>query len=1327
MFRNSENSKAAVRFPRALACLAVLMTFAVMMTGAAYAQLAGTGAIAGTVQDPSGAVVGNATVTATNVNTNVVTTRTTTKSGDYTISPLAPGTYTLVVAAPGFQGYKQENVTVDALNTVAVNVNLTVGQASETVTVSTAPPLINTSDASLGAVMDNQMYSNLPVLMGAYANMDQRRVTDFAYLMPGVQSNYTNGNATSNSGITNGSGPSGGVQEIYIDGLNLPEADGVGDPRFTWTAIGVDAIDQFQVQTAGYSSQYSGQGVQNYSIKSGTNSYHGSLYEFNRNTIFDAWQFTSKVPALTGRPVPTGGSCSVTALSASTSWCNLNGLKPREIQNEFGIVLSGPIIKNKLFLFGNYGQYREQQGAKYAPITMPTAAMIGYTQSGTPLGYADFSGYAAANGGAHIYDPATQVPGCSTCTRQPFTAIVNGTPTVDMIPASRFSAASKYYNQFVLPYEPLINQNSYSNNLTFGTPIGLANWYETGKIDYDQSSRNQISLVVAFGRQAATGLNSGSGLKPPFNASQIYNPVTNVDMVKDTFTINSHLVNQFAIGYGRYQSDSVTPNRQNQYAASTAGIVLPAGLSGQAVDGFPGISWSGSFSNPPTWGGYAWNNKINNTYNLTDNLQWTFRKHNFTFGGQYVIQEFNYYKVVSQTGPMPFTFASTETANFSSGKTTISTTGSSVASYMIGAVDSSSNLSVNVPGLGTRWRDPSFWVEDDYKMNDRLTLNLGLRWDIYPSITEAHNIFSWLNPTGANTITGNQGTLAFAGSGSDPVYCNCSSPSQIYWKNIAPRFGFAYSVNPNTVVRGSFDVAYARGDWTSGSQSGSPSTLGFTPSASAPGGISAAPAFYWDKTACTIGQADSVACGWTGSVVAPAPPAGASSLAEYVTANTTALGKAGTSVTYFDPNYGARTPEYENWTLGLQRSLTKDMSITVSYVGSQGHFLSVSGARWDKNNRLPYSFAHMADFNLNGTTATPCGPTTCGFGTGNTDLLSTNSTAAAINAATAVGFTPLNPYKGGAVYYASNSNYQYFLPFPQFSGVSDTTSFVGNTAYHALQITLRQRNAHGLDFMLNYTYSKSIDDVGTFRQYDNNRLDRSISTTDQPHNLVGTVVYQLPFGKGKAFGGDNFLVNALAGGWNLSGVAFYHTGVPIVATASGCGGNSILGTCMPSLVSGVPVRQNQYGKNITSAPGSANYYANVRYLNPAAFSVNQAGTQAQVGSSVAGTTGIIHYVGNGSALYVPGSAPRVGAGNAWSMGYYDVDLSLKRTFKIHENWALQFEADMNNVTNHVVWGSINAGVAGSSFGQYNTSNAGGISVPVVSTPRDAQLAARLSF
>ncbi len=952
--------------------VAFVLAIAGLTGSTARAQISGTGAISGTVTDPTGAVVVNAKVTATNIDTNVSTERNTTRAGDYNITPLIPGTYTVTVAAAGFEGYKQENVTVDALVTVAVNVKLTVGQATETVTVTSAPPLLETTDATLGGVMDNEMYSNLPLEMSFGGNSDQRRSTDFAYLMPGVSNVFTgSGNATDATTGINGS--PNGVQEMYVDGIDLPEADGVGDNRFTWTAISVDAVNQFQIQTAGVSSQYGGQGTQNYSIKSGGNAIHGSLYEYNRNTLFDAWTFTGKVPTLR----PNGVFATV---------------KPREIQNEFGLVISFPIIKNKLFFFGNYGQYREQKGATISAMTIPTSAMLAL---GTPNGVADFTGWAKANGGsgctsiaaegtsgvaqqAHgcddIYDPSTETVGCTgnlstgpLCSRSVFHAMLNGVDQNDVIPASRLSKASTYINQYWVPYEALASQTTYTNNLNYGTPTGLANWYLTSRLDYNQNAKNQVALIVAFGRQASTGPNSTSGLGPPFNTSQSYHPVTNIDILKDTYTVSAHVVNQIAFGYGRYESVSVTPDDAPQYDAASIGLLGTP--PGQASNGFPAISGMGG----PSQAGYAWNSKVNNTYTSTDNVQWEFGKHNFTFGAQEVLVEFNYYKALGPTGPMSYSFSGAQTEGFplttgglaTTGTAAQTNTGNGTASYMIGAASGESVASPYVPGLGTRWRDPSVWAQDDYKVTKSLTMNLGLRWDIMPSITEAHNIFSFFNPYGHNSVTGNLGTLAFAGGGDPNLFCNCSNPSQIYYGNIAPRIGMAYSVDPKTVIRGSYGVSYARGDWTSGSQSGSPSTTGYTPSGTTPSQPTPAfPLIYWDGTACSNGTNAGVNCGYNGSINPPTPPAFGTSLAEYGTGNNSTTTASATGVSWFDKYKGDRTPQYINWTFGIQRQITRDISLTVSYVGSQGHFVSGGFNPLNRRNTLPTTFSQLAGYQV---------------------------------------------------------------------------------------------------------------------------------------------------------------------------------------------------------------------------------------------------------------------------------------------------------------------------------------------------------------------------
>jgi len=1303
-------------------CVGLLMM--AVMPLVARAQLAGTGEIAGTVTDQTGAVVPGATVTATLVSQNTNTVRTTTGAGDYSITPLTPGLYTVTVNAKGFETFVQQNVTVNALQTVALNIKVSLGAAQQTITVTSAPPVLETTDATLGAVMDNQMYSSLPLLMGAGGNADQRRATDFASLMPGVVPVWVgSNNATDASLAVNGGNPNGGTSEIYIDGINLPAPDGVGDVRFIWTAIGMDSIDQFQVQTSGYSAQYAGQGVQNYSIKQGSNAWHGGVYEYIRNTVGDAWPFLSKVPTVTG-VVPAGQTCAFG--SPASSYCAPGGVKQTEIMNEVGAKFGGPLIHNKLFMFFNYGQYRFQHGPANKLQTIPTTAMLN----------GDFSAFSTSTG-YNIYDPGSQTAGClgstaSPCSRAQFVSTGGTEPagTKNVIPANRISGAATYINKFMAPYEAAALQTQYSNNIVAGYPYGLSNWYQGGRIDYDMSSKNQLSIIVYFGRQASTGPNASgaaNALGPPFNTSQAYTPKTTVDIVKDTWTINSHMVNLFAVAYARYKSLSVTPDEAPQYAASQTGLLnTPAGQASF----FPAIAFSGGVDNPSNEAGYDENQKVSNAYSLSDDFQWQLGKHNLTLGGQVAWDQFNYIKNLTNSSPLTYTFTNTSTQGWSSGTALNSTSGNAFASYLLGSTNSSS-VSVGLPGLGSRWLDPSFWAQDDYKISPKLTVNLGVRWDIWPAINEVHNIFSWLNPTATNSVTGNKGTLAFAGgSTSDGYHAGVANPSPTDYGFISPRAGFAYALDSKTVIRSSYGLEFARGDWNSGSQSGSPSTTGFAPSASAPAGTINQPSFYWDNTQCSSGNNDGVPCGWTGSVAAPAPPAGGTSLAEFGTSETTALTNSGAqSPNYWDPHYGAKTPEYLNWTFGIERQLTSNMSVSISYVGSEGHFLSVSKAIGSRNNELPESFRALAGYTVSGSTATTCSsyaPVSCPA-----PLLSqasgTSASAPMVNTNLAIGlgFTPPNPYNGNTYYY-KNSVGNYLENFPQFSGVSDTTSFVGNENWNALEISIRQRPSHGLNFMVNYTYSKSIDDLGTFRVGDNDRLDRSVSTADIPQNLVASVVYQLPFGRGHMWG-DNFFYRAIASDWTASTIFSYHSGFPIVLTGSGCGGGGILNQCMPSIVAGQAGRANgAYGKNTTAAPGSPNYIGSVQYFNTNAFTVATTGNGTATSNGNYGTCSNTTstqacYVWNGPALYVPGNAPRVAALNMFGMGYYDDDIALKRTFPVYREWNVAIEVDMINLTNHVVWASPNSTVnGGSSFGTISALNSS-------NAPRSAQGMLRINF
>src|ERR1017187_1005007 len=322
----------------AMASVLSLFTLLVLLVlpASLKAQSGGQGAITGTVSDSTGAAIPDATVTATNLATNVATIRTTSGAGAYSIAPLPPGIYSVQVAAKGFKTLRQDNLSVDALNALGFNPVLSIGEATETVEVTAAPPVLDTTNATLGVVMANETYAALPVQM----NNAQRDATAFASLVPGAQAGIR---VPIIGGTTNYLG------QLYLDGLPAQTINQQGDNRLVSQAVDVDAVDQFQVVTSTPPAEYSGAGALNFTMKSGGNKYHGQVSDFIRNTAFDAWSFTSKAATVTnlqGQKVPAP--------------------KPTEHQNELSVTFGGhvPHTANKLFFFFAYGKYHSRRGGR---------------------------------------------------------------------------------------------------------------------------------------------------------------------------------------------------------------------------------------------------------------------------------------------------------------------------------------------------------------------------------------------------------------------------------------------------------------------------------------------------------------------------------------------------------------------------------------------------------------------------------------------------------------------------------------------------------------------------------------------------------------------------------------------------------------------------------------------------------------------------------------------------------------------------------------------------------------------------------------------------
>ena len=1256
----------------------LLLLFALFAgSSLARAQLAGKGELKGTVTDPSGAVVPNATVTAVQTTTGQSITRTTNSSGLYDISPLDPGIYTVTVEAQGFRKQTQGDVHVNALEIANYSPALTLGSSTETVTVTSAPPQLETSNATLGATMEQDMYSALPIEMGAYGNPDQRRATDFAFLMPGVQGNNTNGNPTTNTGVVNGSGSRGAVSDVYIDGLPFVRAGGNGDPRFVWTAISVDAVDQFQVQTTGYGAMYEGQGVQNYTIKQGGKSFHGAVYEFLRNTSLDTWGFFGPINKnpITGLPQ-----------------------KPVEHSNEYGINLSGPLVpfgkwREKLFFFGNYNGFRYASETP-TQLTFPTPAQ----QAG------NFAG--VVSGG--IFDPNTEAS-CASHNKNPTTGVVgqpcryeygfgppaagvlgpNGAPVVtgpkDVIPASQFSAvALKMQSDLPSGISSALQNNYVSPNRT-----GLTNWSTTERVDLNLNSKDTVSMVAAIGRQASSNpvgqTTAGRNVGPiPYNYGQTYAPKTAVGIIEETHIFTPNIVNQLKYGYARYNGPTFDADQLPQYSATTMGITnLPGGAAQEA---FPITTFSGTNA-PTNWGGAGPNVTLAENYTLLDNLQWVKGRHTLTIGGQIAWMQYNVVNATGGTTPLTLANAVTETAGLNYAFTATANTGNSYASFLIGQIDKASFTQYLQQESAARFRPISPYIQDNWKVNSKLTLDIGLRYDFYPSVTETHDAMSYFDPTITNSVTNQKGGLVFTGHGQNT--CNCRTPVNNYYKNLGPRIGLAFQSDPKTVWRASYGVMFTHGGAVGGSNT-SLGTLGFS------GGLSTSPNGSLLSTSPLTGN-NGILPGFTA-------PTGAASGPAYGTGFTTTSGYTGTpqGMGYADPYLGGRAPEYINWSFGFQHQWSNTFTSTISYVGSEGHFLPAdsSTARGYWSNQLDPKYLYLQG-----------------------KLSDQGATAAADCAAN--GLTCYSNF-------ATNQPLSTELkPFP-FQSVSDTFAYVSNSNYHALQTTFNMRPTHGITFMANYTWSRAIDDGGTFRtgyaipagllanspnlSYPADRIERSVSTSNQPHHIVVTGVWNVPFGR-EVFASHAWQ-RAILGGFKLSDTFQAFSGSPLAITGSTCQTNPAQSGCPPTLnpsFSGSARINGKWGQGITAANTGA-----MSYIAPSVCSTTTPPTGPFV-SPVAPTGQVSCLNTSYAPAYTFGNSPRTAPYNIYGPGNYNLDLALVRSFplKFTESAKLNFRAEMYNVTNHTKFAVASTAVGNSSFGQ--------VTNDTTAARRAVQLSGRIEF
>ncbi|SEG15523.1 TonB-dependent Receptor Plug Domain [Bryocella elongata] len=1286
-----------------VAWLGVLILILLPAT-ATFAQSGGQGAIQGTVTDSTGAVIPNARVIATNVDTGVKTERPTSSGGLYDISPLQPGNYTVEVQAQGFQTHAQQNIQVNALDVFGLNVTLKTGSQTETVTVTGAPPALDTTNATLGGTIQGSEYLELPLLV---SGNQQRDITQFSNLLPGAQPG-------SRSSVIGGTATRLG--ELYVDGLPLTTISQQGDNRPVFNVIPLEAIDEIKVVTSGFSAEYQGAGLENYNLKSGTNKYHGTVADFIRNTAFDTWGFSAPWATITNASGVKGPQN-----STPNSYGHIS--KPADHQNELSISFGGPVRiphlfdgRDKLFFQFTLDKVHAQSAPTYGFDTLPTALM----RQGNFCELLDPAhGGCGVTGTAPnyvIYDPSTQSCNGTTCTRTAFPG--------NVIPAAQISPLAKAMQQFL----PAPINTNLTNNYVGGIPTGYKNYIVSDKMDWDISPRQRLSAAYTSGRRHAVPYTSGSANLPvPYLAATLSTVVGDYLELEHTFTIRPNLVNQFKIGY-QYFGGPPTQNSTegiSKYEATTLGITgLPPG---QASDEFPGSSFAGT--NAPT----AWsqpditNKTVTHTYDLLDNVEWVIGRHALNIGFQFQDLMENFSSFNSPSSPTTYAWSNNETAQVTGTSYATATTGFSYASYMLGAVGSTSTTLQPFSDIGDRYHPMSPYFQDDFKVTPKLTVNVGLRWDYMPGFREALDRWSFLNPNITNPYTGNMGSFQFAGNyGGSSASCGCDTPVHTYWKNFGPRLGFAYSMDSKTVLRAGGAILYSHGGGTGGAaanatgQTGFSQPVSFTANAAGP---TAGPVFYLNNSGYNANLNNTNFGGPGYSLPAITPPSATSQLSTGLVGNfvnsSGAFVKSTAGINYGDPYYGDRTPTFYFYNAGLQRSITDSITVTVNYAGTISHFIAgASGLRGLQSGEINPIYLPLGA--LLTKAATP------------TNIAAAQAIVAGCCATPYPGFAAAAATTAGSSIATIGQGLKWM---PQYSSTGDTWGlYSANAAYNAFEFSLAIRPTHGLTLNVNYTYNKEIDDAGTIRTgYDipgsailsgkswkADRIDRSISVLDQPQNLAVFGVYKLPFGKGH-LGGNNFLVRALAGGWVFSGTATYLSGVPLFITSSACTSTTLpgQGTCMPDVnpnFTGKSIRQNgKWGNGVTALT-----LGTVSYLSGAV--TNTVPGEGAGGAACTASTGPFCNSGN----YMIGDAPRGGAFNLRAPSNGRINGGLRRNFNITELVKFEFGVDCQNILNSVTFGGGGGGSA-SGIGQNINASTFGTLTSASSDSRDFQFSGRISF
>lgn len=1185
------------------------VVFVLMLGGALTTPLRaqGAGSVAGTITDSTGAVVQNATISLKNLGTNEVQTVKTGTSGEYRFVNVLPANYSVTIDAPSksFKRFVQDAVKVEVDSTIRVDAKLTVGAADETVEVSTAPPLLDTESGTIGSVVEGKTVEETP--------LNGRNIMNLVALTPGViPGNNSMGapglNSSNHTDITGfGNYSVGGGNFSYTSDY----VDGAPDNVLTENSVGFiptqDATQEFKVSSNAVSAEYGrfGGGIVEISTKSGANKFHGSVYEYFRNTVLNANAFGNA-----GSPV--------------AKWN----------QNQYGASVTGPIKRDKSFFMFSWESYAQVTAAPDRTNvpgdgTNGTTNQAGYAAGSNVPGSAP-AVFSDLGGTRVIQDPTGRCP-AGAITHN----VSAGTYT---IPTSCFDPVGIKLLQFWgKPNSPL----SSGSNFIAHPSVGDNTTQYNGRVDHNLTNKQKLFARYTFWKVDDVGQNPMAHTTATLPSQFAGTHVHSMDAVLgDTYTVNSSTVADLRLSYLRqvFRNLASTYNSTDESQFGSA----YATLAGQETfHSIPNINFGGP--------GNTYNNiqfiipqgavqlEQSNVYALNLNLTKIVGTHSLKFGGEGRLSERDSVGNNPDYGGWGF---------FTAGLPFFSI-GDEIAALEMG-VFMFNNINTVTPATTFNY-SYGLYGTDTWRANRNLTLTFGLRYELPGGMEEKKDRATVLLPGTVDPALGYGPTLALVNSA---LYSSRSMEPERH-DLFSPRFSFAQRLGDSTVVRGGADLIFLSPDLSGGVQAfNSPINGAQTQS----NNLTPAGPFYENNP-------------FPHGIITPIGRKYATFGTYLASTATSPLGAISpASQVLQGPVPNGRYPSIMQYNLSISHQWHGGWTTEAAAVGAQGTHLPIAAANGTPDNSA-FGLDQIPTGSYDGNGNATVGPYT---GT----PLSTSKPCAAL---------------GGA----NVSVGQCLRPFPGYKDVQDLTHNTGSSTYDALYLTVQKRFGSGGTINANYTWFKSIDDVGTasnnnppatWQDFYNQQGNRSLSAFDVDQRLNISYVLDLPFGKGKRWANYDGFGGGLVSGWALNGITTLQAGAPLAFVT---GGNSLSsnygsGIIRPNLVAGCNLKTS--GSSFQRFQ-SNNWFNKSCLVAPADF----------------------HF----------GNAP-VRTGAVRAMGQDNFDLSLVKSTQVWETVNAQFRFEVFNLFNHAQINTPGLQLGSSNFDVVTGTLA-------ANNPRLIQLALRIKF